>query len=104
MIDQRLSYEQRQLLRSQIDQATRTARQLDAERPPTAVQQHLAAEIAALLAANPGRLFSIADISRTLDHSLHLVTRALAVVEDQQRATVVQDGRYLRWKAPARRS
>jgi predicted AAA+ superfamily ATPase len=67
------------------------------------LQQNTADEIAALLAANPGRLFSIADISRALNHSLHRVTRALAVLEDQQRATVIQVGRYMRWKALARR-
>jgi hypothetical protein len=66
---------------------------------PTKFQQNAAAGVAGLLSSAPARLFSIAGISRALGYSTHSVTRALAALKGEQRATTVQTGRYTQWQA-----
>lgn len=91
----RLSREERDLLRGQVDQAKREAQRPSAEQSPA----DNADEIAAFLASHPARHYSMSEISRALNYGYRQVKRALESLEDQQRATTIRVGRFKRWRA-----
>lgn len=91
-----LSREQREFIRGQIDQARRRAAKQGAGRDG---QDAPVDAVAAVLAANPERRFSCAEIARTLEFSDDRARRALLALQTQGRAATVLVGKLSRWKA-----
>jgi hypothetical protein len=92
----RLSREERELLRAQVDQAKRQAEKLG--RVVTVMTASVEA-VAAVLEANPDRRFSQAEIARILGFTHERAGRALLALEAQGRAANVPTDRQSRWQA-----